>query len=87
MILLILGSAVLSACGGDDGNEKASATPQGYYLALGDSITYGIQPDKASQELDRRSSIPATWTSLPRDSASSLPSSRSSTTDVPVNPL
>ncbi len=49
MVLLTLGSAVLAACG-DDSNDKqtASATPGSYYLALGDSIAYGFQPDKAN---------------------------------------
>jgi lysophospholipase L1-like esterase len=50
MVLLILGSAVLAACGGDDaGDDKqtASPSPRSYYLALGDSIAYGFQPDKA----------------------------------------
>ena len=48
-LLLILGSAVLAACG-DDGEDKqtASPAPQDYYLALGDSIAYGFQPDKAN---------------------------------------
>jgi lysophospholipase L1-like esterase len=46
MVLLILGSAVLGACGGDDTNDKKTASPRSYYLALGDSITYGFQPDK-----------------------------------------
>jgi lysophospholipase L1-like esterase len=51
MVLLILGSAVLAACGGGDDNddkETASPVPRSYYLALGDSITYGFQPDKAN---------------------------------------
>jgi lysophospholipase L1-like esterase len=48
MVFLILGSAVLAGCGGDDGKETASAIPRSYYLALGDSIAYGVQPDKAS---------------------------------------
>jgi lysophospholipase L1-like esterase len=49
MVLLILGSAVLDACGGGDaGDDKATASPRNYYLALGDSITYGFQPDKAN---------------------------------------
>jgi lysophospholipase L1-like esterase len=50
-VLLILASALLAGCGGDDsggGNETASAAPQSYYLALGDSMTYGFQPDKAN---------------------------------------
>ena len=47
MFLLILGSAVLAACGGDD-KQTASPTPRSYYLALGDSMTYGFQPDKAN---------------------------------------
>jgi lysophospholipase L1-like esterase len=50
---LILASAVLAGCGGDDsgdGKETASAAPQSYYLALGDSMTYGFQPDKANPE-------------------------------------
>ena len=48
VVLLILGSGVLAACG-DDSNDKktASAAPRSYYLALGDSIAYGFQPDKA----------------------------------------
>jgi lysophospholipase L1-like esterase len=46
-VLLILGSAVLSACGGgDDGDNKKASSPRSYYLALGDSISYGFQPDK-----------------------------------------
>ena len=47
LLLLILGSALLAACGDDDGNKTASATPQDYYLALGDSIAFGYQPGKA----------------------------------------
>jgi lysophospholipase L1-like esterase len=47
MVFLILGSAVLAACGGND-KETASAIPRSYYLALGDSIAYGFQPDKAN---------------------------------------
>jgi lysophospholipase L1-like esterase len=46
-ILLILGAAALTACGGDDDKETASPGPRSYYLALGDSIAYGFQPDKA----------------------------------------
>jgi lysophospholipase L1-like esterase len=45
-LLVILGSAVLAACGGDS-DDKQTASPRSYYLALGDSITYGFQPDKA----------------------------------------
>ena len=55
MVLLILGSAVLAGCGGGDDKKTGSSvegavyrSPQGYYLALGDSIAYGIQPDKAN---------------------------------------
>jgi lysophospholipase L1-like esterase len=48
MVLLILGSAVLAACGGGDSDDKQTASPRSYYLALGDSITYGFQPDKAN---------------------------------------
>jgi lysophospholipase L1-like esterase len=47
MFLLIPGSAVLAACGGDD-KRTASPTPRSYYLALGDSIAYGFQPAKAN---------------------------------------
>ena len=49
-VLLILGSVVLAACGDDDNNKQSeSVTPQDYYLALGDSIAYGFQPDKADK--------------------------------------
>jgi lysophospholipase L1-like esterase len=44
IVLLILGSAVLAGCDGSD--DKQTAAPRSYYLALGDSITYGFQPDK-----------------------------------------
>jgi lysophospholipase L1-like esterase len=48
MVLLILGSAGLTACGSDDSSdETAAASPGSYYLALGDSMSYGFQPDKA----------------------------------------
>jgi lysophospholipase L1-like esterase len=51
MVVLILGSAVLDACGGDTSGGKETASPvapRSYYLALGDSIAYGFQPDKAN---------------------------------------
>jgi lysophospholipase L1-like esterase len=49
MVLLILGSAVLGACGGGGDKETASpAAPRSYYLALGDSMAYGFQPDEAN---------------------------------------
>ena len=45
-VLVIVGPTVLAACGDDD-KQTASSTPRSYYLALGDSIAYGFQPDKA----------------------------------------
>ena len=51
MVLLILASTVLAACGDDGagagaGGDKTPA-PASYYLALGDSIAFGLQPDEA----------------------------------------
>jgi lysophospholipase L1-like esterase len=46
-VLQTLAAGVLSACGGgDDGDAKNAASPKSYYLALGDSMAYGFQPDK-----------------------------------------
>ena len=60
--------------------------PQSYYLALGDSIAYGFQPNKAKRALHRRRSTPATSTSSPRVCGSSRRRSRSSTTAAPASP-
>jgi lysophospholipase L1-like esterase len=48
VITLVLVLGMLLGWGGTGGKETASAAtpPEGYYLALGDSITYGIQPTK-----------------------------------------
>ena len=48
LITLILVFGMLFGWGGTGGKETASAAtpPEGYYLALGDSIAYGIQPTK-----------------------------------------
>jgi lysophospholipase L1-like esterase len=58
LVALSLVLAVLAGCGGSDNNRTVGAasdtsaqavyrSPQSYYLALGDSIAYGFQPDKA----------------------------------------
>jgi lysophospholipase L1-like esterase len=39
--------AAASLGAGMSGASGPAATPKGYYLALGDSITYGVQPTKA----------------------------------------
>jgi hypothetical protein len=36
------------------GAGPAAAAPQAYYLALGDSIAYGFQPEKARKGLPPR---------------------------------
>jgi lysophospholipase L1-like esterase len=52
VIVLFLGSAVAlaAAVSGSAAVVRQDGRPQGYYLALGDSMTYGIQPTKAAAQ-------------------------------------
>ena len=48
-VVCALGGVSLAAPLALGGTERLSTSPQGYYLALGDSIAYGFQPTKASK--------------------------------------
>ena len=54
VVLVLPGTAAIGNAASSTSPQTVSDAPQSYYLALGDSMAYGYQPDKASPETGLR---------------------------------
>ncbi len=61
VIAVVTALAVVTACSGSAGSSRTSAkapAPPTYYLALGDSLAQGVQPDAAGASVETRYGYP-----------------------------